>query len=1083
MQQQQQQQPAMAASVNIATSLSPELQAQMAEIERIATLAYSGDQSALAMLAPFKKDAGCVAQARLLLDYSANRYALHLAANSLTVLLTSFFHTFNGAQTLEIRNYLLNYIANACSSQVIDHLVLKELVATTARVAKLGWRQDPNAPAGQIGGVSAPGGPTQVATGGHASIVETCGTFFRLESIRHHHVGVLLLGELIREMEAACTVESPSDHRKTSRHFRDHALLDILKISLAEIRAAANFARSGAPPKDVEGLLEESLTLFAACLSFDFIGSIVDETAGEDSNVTLQVPASWRTIVEDTTTTSPIAILGDVFENFSSSESVQAEVLNAFSCLASLRKSLFTNEDSRLGFMSILMQRQGAMIEKFGTKTQQGYTASTEPSLLENSRLFHEFTRFLGRFKYNFTLNDCVRSPNFEAWLHTLFTFTIQQSMSDFEGEAANSLSYLLGVWSRIASDVSALKMPDGSSTYQVTNTALLNPGLAQPVTHTHKIQQAILEVIPKICERFIDTRLQTVAKELTKDGGVQDDEAHNVWSSLFEEPNLSDQLKYLSVLCRFHYVHMKAFFKARLEPLAEQYKITLQAMLNGTAVNGALANGMPHTPANTALQLEVLETQLTMLIYILGATIGCERSLLLLPGSAQHFQQLFSGVEKMTTNDQLQILDAELISWVFQLLPVLNVRVEKSSENASAAMRRQQKPEPTSLNASRSHMAQAVIYFFDQFRRKFMNSLAHLNFDSYVHARGPSIYSMPTPNGASTDDGMAMASPSSSSTQSMIPTPEMISHGPQANIFSRTAFFLRQPMTPNHTMQLFVHQIFLFLNYISFDFEVVTQTLELFDALSLNYATSDHIAKLDAVRQFLQGGQIGLGSAVTSNGRGMSTTEVKTMMASSSSSSVSTLHMADMAFLHSTTHPRLQTTFFQILTRLVTKSCNVDLFPSFLGSFSEQFKQLEAVQNLTALPPDVLDQVILLIHKIHGVVLSIASAVVYRQFFEFMLIDNSFLALVTRLVESFWSNPKVIYPVLNFHGEFITNRSQRIRFDENSPNGVELFKASYRMSVKQRVADTWYQHWKMLLMFAFVSFVLFTASLRTQAA
>lgn len=98
------------------SSLPSDLQAQMAEIERLSEAAYGrGDAQATALLSVFRKNSECIAQSRLILDHSTNQFALHLAASSLTTLLTQFFHTFNGAQTIEIRNYLLNYIANAVS--------------------------------------------------------------------------------------------------------------------------------------------------------------------------------------------------------------------------------------------------------------------------------------------------------------------------------------------------------------------------------------------------------------------------------------------------------------------------------------------------------------------------------------------------------------------------------------------------------------------------------------------------------------------------------------------------------------------------------------------------------------------------------------------------------------------------------------------------------------------------------------------------------------------------------------------------------------------------------------------------------
>ena len=658
------------------------------------------------MLSVFRTNSECIAQSRLILDHSTNQWALLLAAKSLKELLTLFFHTFSGAQTLEIRNYLLNFIANACNNPQVPSFVILALCETTARVAKLGWRQEPTAQPGQLAGSTPPGGPHATQAGGHAAFVETCGTFFQ-HSMKHHQMGLLLLENLVQEMEQACSVESPSDHRKTSRIFRDHALLDIIRISLSEIRSVGNFVRSGESQQEISSLLTNAIHLFSACMSFDFIGSVIDESASDDSNVILQIPSSWRSLVEDTSATSPALLLAEIYAEFTALPGVQAEVLNAFSCLASVRRSIFTNEESRLNFMKFLQETQITLIQKFAARMDE--------------QNYHEFARFLGRFKYNYSLNELVKSPSFENWLQTLYLFTVQKGFTGWEGGGANSLSYLLGVWSRIAADVSQLKMSDGSSTYSISNTAMLNPSMVQGETLTHKVQGIILELIPKICELFIAARLDSVGSMVRGDRnmGVDDADAKEVWNEIFAEPNLSDQLKYLSVLCRFHYVQMRNYLKLRIEPLIEQYKILLQSLVAGGPPPPNMT-GLPHSPANTALQLQVVESQLTMMVYIIGCIVGCEKSLMLLHHpSTQRAHPFITNTDRMTTGDHLQLLDAELISWVLTLLPIMNVRIEKSSETASAGRQLQLDDGISAMTECRSHMAKSVIYFFQEFRKK----------------------------------------------------------------------------------------------------------------------------------------------------------------------------------------------------------------------------------------------------------------------------------------------------------------------------------------------------------------------------
>src|SRR3954470_18725290 len=62
--------------------------------------------------------------------------------------------------------------------------------------------------------------------------------------------------------------------------------------------------------------------------------------------------------------------------------------------------------------------------------------------------------------------------------------------------------------------------------------------------------------------------------------------------------------------------------------------------------------------------------------------------------------------------------------------------------------------------------------------------------------------------------------------------------------------------------------------------------------------------------------------------------------------------------------------------------------------------------------------------------------------FFE----SNKFSSLILRLVETFWDQPSVVHPVLNFYAELVLNKSQRIRFDSNSANGIILFKETFKI-------------------------------------
>ncbi|KMS94401.1 hypothetical protein BVRB_021780, partial [Beta vulgaris subsp. vulgaris] len=90
---------------------------QLSRLEDLADAFYnSQDQGArrqahIALL-PFTNSADCIPQCQFIIDHSRKPYALLLAASSLLRLLTQFWNAFSVDQTVEMRNYLLNYLAS-----------------------------------------------------------------------------------------------------------------------------------------------------------------------------------------------------------------------------------------------------------------------------------------------------------------------------------------------------------------------------------------------------------------------------------------------------------------------------------------------------------------------------------------------------------------------------------------------------------------------------------------------------------------------------------------------------------------------------------------------------------------------------------------------------------------------------------------------------------------------------------------------------------------------------------------------------------------------------------------------------------
>lgn len=107
-------------------------------------------------------------------------------------------------------------------------------------------------------------------------------------------IGLRSFSTLIQEMNTPAAGYSLVQQRKTAVAFRDSSLLAVFSIGLASLR------QMQADPSSDGVLLEAAVTVVLRCLSYDFVGTALDESV-EDLG-TIQVPSSWRPLLEDPTT-------------------------------------------------------------------------------------------------------------------------------------------------------------------------------------------------------------------------------------------------------------------------------------------------------------------------------------------------------------------------------------------------------------------------------------------------------------------------------------------------------------------------------------------------------------------------------------------------------------------------------------------------------------------------------------------------------------------------------------------------------------------------------------------------------------
>lgn len=439
-------------------------QAQLADIERLATTLYAGvgggeREEAQKHLLTLQSSVEHVGTCRSIIQNSENSYALIVAANSLEVLVTQFWNNFSDEQKLETRNFVFNYLA---TRNITENYVVGALAKLLCRITKLGWFD--NAINGEL-----------------REIVKETQDFLVM-STTHHLVGLKLLQALVDEMNTPTSTKTLTAHRKTAVSFRDGGLFQAFQVALNTIRQVQTQLQGGGGALNGAGELNNKLVhlgmqLSVACLSFDFIGTNPEES--QEDVGTVQVPTSWRPVVQDC---EVMKLFFDVYASHPLPASKLA--LQALVLLSSIRRSVFTNDKERSAFLECLM----ANIENIMT-TRAG---------LQEPENYHEFCRLLGRLKTCYQLSELVKIANFKAFLERAGNFTIMSFQS--WQHSMNSIHYLLALWGRMVAALPYLRTDS-----------------------SHEQAELLRGCVQQVAEAYIATMLESVEVVVQADGGVDD--------------------------------------------------------------------------------------------------------------------------------------------------------------------------------------------------------------------------------------------------------------------------------------------------------------------------------------------------------------------------------------------------------------------------------------------------------------------------------------------------------------------------------------------------------------------------------
>ncbi|XP_046431531.1 exportin-7 isoform X1 [Neodiprion fabricii] len=425
-------------------------------------------------LVGFQNAPDTLTKCQLLLDRGDSAYAQLLAATTLAKLVSRPSQGLSLQHRLDIRNYVLNYLA---TQPKLPNFVIQALVTLFARISKLGWFDSDK--------------EEYVFRN-----VVTDITKFLQGSVEHCMIGVQLLSQLTCEMNQISEVDvnrSFTKHRKIASSFRDSQLFEIFRLSCSLLSTARENCKSlNFSDEAQHGLMTQLLRLAQNCLTFDFIGTSTDESS--DDLCTVQIPTSWRPAFLDFTT---LKLFFDLYHSLPNTLSSLA--LSCLVQIASVRRSLFSNTE-RAKFLTHLVNGVKHILQN--------------PQGLSDPENYHEFCRLLARLKSNYQLGELVMVENYPEAIQLIAKFTVQSlQMWQF---APNSVHYLLSLWQRMVASVPYVKAtephlletytPEVSNAYITSRlesvAVVVRDGLEDPLDDLGMVQQQLeqLSVIGR-CE------------------------------------------------------------------------------------------------------------------------------------------------------------------------------------------------------------------------------------------------------------------------------------------------------------------------------------------------------------------------------------------------------------------------------------------------------------------------------------------------------------------------------------------------------------------------------------------------------
>eukprot|EP01039_Chlorochromonas_danica_P010658 gene10658-11818_t len=973
-------------------------QTQLQQVETLCKALYQGTNShqrneAQQQLLTLQSSIDFIPQCQFILDHSNLPYAQIVASSSLESLVTQFWVNFTIPQKVNLHNYILAYLAN--HALTLEDFVLGHLTKLSARCTKLGWFDSIE----------------------FREIINEITKFLDIQSLEHNLIGIRLLNSLVDEMNTPIPGRTITMHRKTAVSFRDQILLNIFSLAINQLKVIHNQVKSttsvggggggaggggsGSSNSKMHKLLNTILALASQCLSFDFIGTNPEES-NEDVG-TLQVPSTWRGILQDT---SNLQLFFDIY--LTSEPPRSSNALEAIVQLSSIRRSLFTSEQERTNFLQTLITNLQVIMN-----TKQG---------LEHIENYHEFCRILGRLKASYQLSELVKLTNFIEFLELAGDFTIKSLMN--WQYSMNSIHYLLALWGRLVAALPYLRADAMDSQKQATI-----------------LKQINLTVV----QSYIQTMLDSVEVVITSDGNVED--------PLDDEGSLKEQMERLPVIARLQYDHIAQYLVNNFEQaltLYHQYMLVLyqQYLTATTSNNTSTSNTTSNTNTTTTTsnttsstatsaiitnpilaslptdpsifntlnslnanqmiqQIQILEGRMTWLTHMVAAIIDSNAN----PSSTD-----------LRKNQSELIWDGRLSRCIFTMIAIEEFKLLpylSSSDGGAGGGGGGGGGGGAGAGVSKVHeeiqhnekLELAILNYFRSYKKMYLldsMATATTSVSSMMTSGGiggGGVNRVLVPGGSPAHPLLSLVLSDSNRNSNNNNNMEKDSSADIANIYE--AMGIGDMIT---IMNIIVKKLCHNIKHYHHSDLVLQDTLDVFVDLITSYSSSKTLLNLEIVNYIIH----------HHNGN-------------------------DFPFLGYDNNNKYRITFYSALSRLVFTSSEdlnnlFDLFIAPNVNILHQLMNTLSTTKSTDLQTSTLKVAIVgILRDLRGITMSAFNKRTYSLLFETLY--PTFFPLFCQIAEIYYDDPIVMTALLKFMQEFVANKGQRIFFENSSANGILLFR------------------------------------------